>query len=65
MLLLAVLATATPAQPKVEATATVRIERPSIAARDRWERLPNDRRGEVRIRDEHGRELLLRLVENE
>ena len=65
MLLLAALATSTPVQPRLEATATVRIERPSVAASANWEKLPKVRRKEIRVRDERGRELLLRLVENE
>jgi hypothetical protein len=65
MLLLAALALSAPAQPRLEAVAAVRIERPSIAASQLWEKLPKARRKEVRIRDEQGRELLLRLVENE
>ena len=65
MLLLAALATSTPVQPRLEATATVRIERPSIVAKDLWEKLPKEWRKEIRVRDEKGREQLLRLVENE
>ena len=65
MLLLALLATSAPAQSSREATATVRIERPSVGRAEIWEKLPKERRKEVRVRDEQGRELLLRLVENE
>ena len=65
MLLLAAIATSMTVQPRIEATATARIERPSIAASELWERLPKERRREVPIRDQQGRELLLRLVENE
>ena len=65
MLLLAAIASSTPVEPKLQATATARIERPSIAARELWESLPKERRSEIRIRDEQGRELLLRLMEND
>ena len=65
MLFLAALAISTPAQPRVEARVAVRIERPSVASSAIWEKLPKQRRKEIRIRDEHGRELLLRLFENE
>ena len=65
MLLLAALATSTAVQPSLEATAAVRIERPSIAGSANWEELAKERRKEIRVRDEKGRELLLRLVENE
>jgi len=40
MLLLAALATSTAVQPSLEATAAVRIERPSIAGSANWEKLP-------------------------
>ena len=65
MLIVAALAASTPVQAHQEAVAAVRIERPSIADSRAWEKLPENRRKEVRIRDEQGRELLLRLVENE
>jgi hypothetical protein len=65
MLLLSVLASAAHVEPRRDATATVRIERPSIVRRDTWNAIPRSRRREVTIRDEQGRELLLRLIENE
>ena len=68
MLLLLALATAeapprTP--PTAQATATVRVLHSSVATRFAWTRLPENQRREVKIRDQQGRELLLRLVENE
>jgi hypothetical protein len=60
-------ATPAPSPPivAVQATATVRIERPStVTARD-WERMPQAMRREVIVRDERGQPLLLRLVENQ
>jgi len=65
MLLLALHASAAPLEPRREATAAVRIERRSIATREEWNAIPKSRRREVTIRDEQGRELLLRLIENE
>jgi hypothetical protein len=38
---------------------------PTVASSGIWEKLPKQRRKVIRIRDEQGRELLLRLVENE
>jgi hypothetical protein len=48
----------------LQATATVRIERPSIPSQE-WERLPATSRREVIVRDEQERPALLRLVENQ
>jgi hypothetical protein len=69
LLLVALSAQASPApsQPivAVQATATARIERPStVTARD-WERMPQAMRREVIVRDQQGRPLLLRLIENQ
>jgi hypothetical protein len=56
-----------PTQPNVaaRATATVRIERPSTASSKDWEWTPQPKKREVIVRDEQGRPLLLRLVENQ
>ena len=48
-----------------QATASVRIERPAKVSRDEWERVPQRQRREILVRDEAGRPLLLRLIENE
>jgi hypothetical protein len=66
MLLLAALAANfTPPAPTLRATTTVRIERPVSASRVEWERLPRSQRREAIIRDEQGRPLLLRLIEQQ
>jgi hypothetical protein len=49
----------------LQATATVRIERPSIAGSEAWVRLPATSTHEVIVRDEQGRPALLRLIENQ
>jgi hypothetical protein len=51
--------------PTMQATATVRIERPVKVSRDEWEKLPSQSKREVVITDEQGRRLLLRVVENQ
>ena len=60
-------ASAAPPPPRavLQATATVRIERPSIAGSEAWERLPATSTHEVIVRDEQGRPALLRLIENQ
>jgi hypothetical protein len=63
MLLLAAIAAASP--PTVQATATVRIERPARASREAWERLPAQSKREVVVRDDEDRPIRLRLVENQ
>ena len=60
-----VLALAAAAPVAVQARASVRIERPVSASREEWERLPKSARREVVIRDEQGREILLRLIEQQ
>jgi hypothetical protein len=69
LLLIALSAQASPApsQPivAVQATATVRIERPSTVTARGWDRLPPQMKREVIVRDEQGQPLLLRLVENQ
>ena len=69
MLLLAAIASATTTtmieRPSVQARVTVRIERPVTASAEQWERLPASRRREILIRDERGRLVFLRLIENE
>jgi hypothetical protein len=66
MLLLLAIATSSPPVPaKAVATASVRIERPASASERDWEKLPKGRRRELIVRDEQGRDLLLRLIENE
>jgi hypothetical protein len=52
-------------QPRLQAIASVRIERPSSAGKETWDRTPKARRSEIIIRDDHGRKLLLRLIENQ
>lgn len=66
LLLLLVANVATqPAPPHriAQAAATVRIERPAIANRDEWKNAPGLARREVIIRDDHGRTVLLRIIE--
>lgn len=68
MLLLAALSAlaAAPPEPRatVRAQATVRIERPVAVGAVQWDSIPQGQRREVLTRDETGRPLLLRLVEN-
>jgi hypothetical protein len=71
VLLLAALAAsqAAPAPPppkaRLQATATVRIERPSTVTAKDWEQTPQPMKREVIVSDEQGRPILLRLVENQ
>ena len=66
MLLLIAAALQPPRPPVVrQATASVRIERPVKVSAEEWERLPEQQRREILVRDEAGRPLLLRLIENE
>jgi hypothetical protein len=70
MLLLAALAAQASLAPPapnvaVQATATVRIERPSTVSSKEWGRLPSRSKSEIIVRDEQGRSILLRLVENQ
>ena len=68
MLLLAAIAAASAApaeRPGLEARAAVRIERPMRVTGEAWNSLPEARRREILVRDEQGRLILLRLVENE
>jgi hypothetical protein len=69
LLLVALSAQASPApsQPivAVQATATVRIERPSTVTASDWHRMPPQMKREVIVRNEQGQPLLLRLVENQ
>ena len=64
---LLIAATVQPPRPPVvrQATASVRIERPVKVSAEEWERLPEQQRREILVRDEAGRPLLLRLIENE
>ena len=69
-MLVLVLAAAAPAAPiatqaVVQARASVRIERPVAVSRQEWEKLAPSARREVVIRDENGRETLLRLIERQ
>lgn len=48
---------------QIQATATVRIERPAIANAKDWHEAPQSNRREVIIRDDEGHPVLLRLVE--
>jgi hypothetical protein len=64
---LAAQAVLAPPLPKaaVQASATVRIERPSAVSARQWELQPESAKRELRVRDEQGRPVLLRLVENQ
>lgn len=55
------------ARPRVTiaAQATVRIERPSKASARDWELTPPGLRREMIVRDEKGRVILLRIIDNE
>ena len=64
MLLVAALPPVVP-KVSVSATASVRIERP-VAVTDRhWRSDAAAQHREVVVRDEHGRTILLRLIENQ
>lgn len=69
LLLVALVAQASLAPPQpiavVQATATVRIERPSAVSSKDWDRSTPESRSEAIVRDELGRPLLLRLMENQ
>lgn len=52
-----------PVRPAVNSTATVRIERPAVASREEWERLPKETRREIVVRGGDGRPLLVRVIE--
>lgn len=47
----------------VQATATIRIERPAIASSEEWKRSPKSQRREIIVRDRNGRPTQLRLIE--
>ena len=66
-MLLLIAAALPPPEPRVvrQATASVRIERPAKVSSEDWESVPGMRRREILVRDEAGRTLLLRLIENE
>ena len=67
VLVLAAAASAAPIAPKAvaQAQASVRIERPVAVSHQEWGKLPPSARREVVIRDENGREVLLRLIEQQ
>jgi hypothetical protein len=69
LLLVALAAQAAPAPPPpkaaVQASASVRIERPSAVSAREWEQQPESAKRELRVLDEQGRAVLLRLVENQ
>lgn len=66
MLLLIAAASQPPPPPvRVQAKASVRIERPISVSSEDWKRVRKARRREVVVRDEAGRPMLLRLIENE
>jgi hypothetical protein len=52
-----------PVRPAANATATVRIERPAVASREQWERLPKQTRREIVVHDGDGRPTLVRVIE--
>ena len=58
-------AVGSPQQAENEARVTIRIERPAVATRKAWEKLPKSQRREVERRDERGRLTLLRLIEHQ
>jgi len=49
----------------MQATASLRLERPAEVSSENWEQVSKARRHEILVRDEAGRPLLLRLIENE
>lgn len=51
------------ARAEPQAKVTVRIERAATASRREWKNTAKSARREVVVRDEHGRPLLLRLIE--
>jgi hypothetical protein len=58
-------ALASPVRPKVDAVATVRVERnASTASAEQWERQPASSRRQVIVRDERGQPVLLRVIDN-
>ena len=66
MLLLIAAASQPPPPPvRMQATASLRLERPAEVSSENWEQVPKARRHEILVRDEAGRPLLLRLIENE
>jgi hypothetical protein len=52
-----------PVRAEMQATATIRIERPAIANDKAWDQSPKASRREIIRRDERGQPLLLRVVE--
>jgi hypothetical protein len=54
-----------PVRPAVNATATVRIERPAVASREQWERLPKETRSEIVVRGGDGRPVLVRVIDHQ
>jgi hypothetical protein len=64
---LAAQAALVPPLPKraVDATASVRIERPSIGSSKDWARLPREAKRQVIVHDGQDGPMLLRLVENQ
>ena len=65
LLLIAAASQPQPPPVRVQATASVRVERPVRVSSENWEQVPKVRRREILVRDEAGRPLLLRLIENE
>jgi hypothetical protein len=65
LLLLAIVSSSPPPPVRAFATANVRIERPVTASETDWGQLPEAQRREIIIRDERGRPILLRLIENQ
>jgi hypothetical protein len=51
------------ARAEPQAKVTVRIERAATASRQEWKNTAESGRREVVVRDEHGRPLLLRLID--
>ena len=68
LLLIALAASASPPPPPVrvqEARATARIERSQRVTQETWTSAAEDQRREIIRRDEKGRLILLRLIENQ
>ncbi len=68
MLLLALaasIASPLPAPARAQSRASASIMRAARATASEWEALPPGRRRELLVRDEQGRPLRLRLIENE
>jgi hypothetical protein len=57
------IASLNPVRVEVRATASIRIERPAIANSKAWEESPKSSRRVIIVDDEHGRPILVRVIE--